>query len=315
MNSLTPRWIAHIALMAVLTPLAALGLTGCGSEGATVNSAGGPSNGATSTSGETTLTGGSSNETTGGPAEDIGQLCLFDNDCDALICVLRPDEGEKVCSEPCASDAACPEGWMYERSAEHDQDVCRPAPGRGLCDPCTDSEQCGGSEDLCLPLDEAPDTSVCARDCEEDREGCPDGYACVELIQNDSIFYQCQPDGGLCPEEGADRDGDTIPDGSDNCPGIPNLDQSDRDMDGVGDDCDNCPDDPNPNQADADGDRFGDACDAETVITNPQAGTFVGAGGMSSSPNYRVRGSLVPSDAPAMSSPNYRIKTLNIGNR
>ena len=49
--------------------------------------------------------------------------------------------------------------------------------------------------------------------------------------------------------------------GVDNCPSVPNDDQSDLDLDGVGDVCDNCPADPNPNQVDNDGDGIGDACD------------------------------------------------------
>ena len=43
-----------------------------------------------------------------------------------------------------------------------------------------------------------------------------------------------------------DRDTDGHPNGTDNCPDIPNADQADRDMDMRGDVCDACPDDPNP---------------------------------------------------------------------
>jgi len=43
-----------------------------------------------------------------------------------------------------------------------------------------------------------------------------------------------------------DRDGDTIPNSSDNCPGDPNPGQEDTDGDGKGDACDECPLDPNP---------------------------------------------------------------------
>jgi len=78
-----------------------------------------------------------------------------------------------------------------------------------------------------------------------------------------------------------DVDDDSIPDESDNCPAIPNSDQTDSDGDGIGDVCDTCPADPdndadgdgicgdvdncpaisNPDQTDSDGDGIGDTCD------------------------------------------------------
>ena len=80
-------------------------------------------------------------------------------------------------------------------------------------------------------------------------------------------------------DEGADRDGDGLADGSDNCPAADNADQRDTDGDGLGDACDpdpdgdglpqpggapdNCPLTPNPDQADADRDGIGDACDPD----------------------------------------------------
>jgi len=81
-----------------------------------------------------------------------------------------------------------------------------------------------------------------------------------------------------------DADKDTIADAQDNCPNVPNSDQSDIDNDGTGDVCDtctdtdgdgygnpgypqnacpedNCPDTVNANQTDRDQNGIGDACD------------------------------------------------------
>ncbi len=58
-----------------------------------------------------------------------------------------------------------------------------------------------------------------------------------------------------------DADADTIPDKTDNCVNVANLDQNDTDGDKIGDACDNCPNISNAAQGDADGDTAGDACD------------------------------------------------------
>lgn len=73
---------------------------------------------------------------------------------------------------------------------------------------------------------------------------------------------------------GCDRDGDRVPDESDNCPDAANREQADLDADGRGDVCDddldgdgaqntsdNCVDVSNPEQIDLDGDGDGDVCD------------------------------------------------------
>ena len=58
----------------------------------------------------------------------------------------------------------------------------------------------------------------------------------------------------------ADSDGDGLLLLADNCPAVPNPDQSDADHDGVGNSCDNCLLLFNPDQLDSDSDGRGDAC-------------------------------------------------------
>jgi hypothetical protein len=77
-----------------------------------------------------------------------------------------------------------------------------------------------------------------------------------------------------------DDDNDTIADADDNCPLLPNANQTDSDGDGLGNVCDgdddgdtisdnvdNCPLDLNPDQTDSDGDGLGDACDASPTLS------------------------------------------------
>jgi len=58
-----------------------------------------------------------------------------------------------------------------------------------------------------------------------------------------------------------DQDADGVTACRDNCPLVPNPDQTDLDLDGVGDVCDNCPSVYNPDQADTNGNGIGTACD------------------------------------------------------
>jgi len=64
--------------------------------------------------------------------------------------------------------------------------------------------------------------------------------------------------GGVCI---LDDDDDGLCSTEDNCPEVPNADQTDSDGDGVGDACDNCLPVANADQVDADVDGVGDLCD------------------------------------------------------
>ncbi|MDA0161268.1 thrombospondin type 3 repeat-containing protein [Solirubrobacter ginsenosidimutans] len=92
------------------------------------------------------------------------------------------------------------------------------------------------------------------------------------------------------PPPPLDSDGDGLPDVTDNCASVANLDQrdtdgdgpgdacdpivfrSDRDFDGVPDPVDNCVERANPAQEDFDGDGIGDACDESNGRLEPMVG-------------------------------------------
>lgn len=67
---------------------------------------------------------------------------------------------------------------------------------------------------------------------------------------------------------GDDTDKDWVFDDVDNCPSVPNPEQTDADADLVGDDCDNCPLVANADQLDDDSDGVGDVCEENCVISN-----------------------------------------------
>jgi formylglycine-generating enzyme required for sulfatase activity len=152
------------------------------------------------------------------------------------------------------------------------------------------------------PYDADPFNPYVCRDADED--GCDDCSSGIDDPMNDG---DDNDDDGLCDAGDPDDDDDGIPDGEDNCPFTPNVEQSDEDDDGIGDACDlclgdpfndydsdglctsedNCPSVPNPDQQDENGDGIGDACEvvpvglqfriAATEVTNGQYARFLNA--------------------------------------
>ncbi len=120
--------------------------------------------------------------------------------------------------------------------------------GNGMCDSGNpDGDSTTNLTDNC-PFD-ANNTQA-----DLDNDGTP-GVAGCDVLTDPSCG------GDLCDN---DDDGDTVLDGSDNCPRAANMNQLDSDMpsgDGIGDVCDNCVMVVNGTQADSDGDNRGDACD------------------------------------------------------
>ena len=94
------------------------------------------------------------------------------------------------------------------------------------------------------------DGGVLAADASSEPDGGPTGDA--ETPPTDAGSTDAGDAGTL--DAGSDA-------GADNCPDVPDSDQTDTDADGVGDVCDVCPEDPDSDQTDTDEDGVGDVCD------------------------------------------------------
>jgi hypothetical protein len=84
-----------------------------------------------------------------------------------------------------------------------------------------------------------------------------------------------------------DTDGDHVIDPIDNCPTVPNADQSDLDGDGRGDVCDNCVPLANSTQQDGNHNGIGDVCDA-LIAFLPSAGDIAALQASLDAPTARV---------------------------
>lgn len=88
------------------------------------------------------------------------------------------------------------------------------------------------------------------------------GEATSSMYKNEAGFFTTD-------EVAEDGDGDGVPNDEDNCPTVPNPDQTDSDSDDVGNACDNCPDVANSDQTDWDADDVGNMCDNCPGVANP----------------------------------------------
>jgi len=191
----------------------------------------------------------------------------------------------------------------------NEQDVCPETPnpeqtdldgdGQGdVCDTDRDGDGVEDKSDNCpgarnadqadRDADGRGDACSHRTDLDSDGDGLPDPPAVLDAAarlcdagQKTGCFDNCpaipNPDQTLAAcAEGADYDGDGVPDIRDNCIHVKNPDQAqtrnttltpdgdachqDHDADGVRDARDNCPLAKNPDQKDANGDGVGDAC-------------------------------------------------------
>ena len=167
-------------------------------------------------------------------------------------CTAAPADGVV-----CRADGDCPPGRSCR--AGLCQVVCE-----GDACVCTSDAQCSAGQ-LC---DRASGQCL-VPECTGDRECATDrGYRPGLLC-----------DRGACTvDPDLDEDGDSVPDGTDNCWMVVNTGQDDLDGDGVGDECDldrdgdglddqvdNCPGHPNDEQTDRNRNGVGDACEDDRV--------------------------------------------------
>ncbi|MEZ4433767.1 MAG: hypothetical protein R3F65_15275 [bacterium] len=154
------------------------------------------------------------------PPPAPGAPCQSPSECESGLCLSTARGG--LCTVPCATDGDdCPDGWFCGEHVAFTDPVCQPP--RGLCGACEGDAQCGGVDDLCLPLLGAGGATFCARDCAD--RPCPDGFECRTL----GADRQCQPVDDVCAGEivecpdafGPDRDADGSADGCDACPDLP----------------------------------------------------------------------------------------------
>jgi hypothetical protein len=78
------------------------------------------------------------------------------------------------------------------------------------------------------------------------------------------------------PDATDDFDHDGVPDATDNCPSVINVNQGNEDEDKFGDACDPCPVVADDNPANADGDEVADACDPQPMLAGDHIRYFEG---------------------------------------
>jgi hypothetical protein len=112
--------------------------------------------------------------------------------------------------------------------------------------------------------------------CDEAAPRCPEGQACIAGFCGGPPSGIDAPAGGDTHGTIDDRDGDGIPNATDNCPDLANADQANEDGDKFGDVCDPCPIEMNDTPTDPDGDGVADGCDPHPNLPGDKIAAFSG---------------------------------------
>lgn len=229
----TPLRLRHLLLFTLLLAVLAGGCgsdekakvaadtggAGSGSGTDTVSDTGADAQTDSSVSGDTSGSGDSAESPV------VCRPCVTNEDCGGDNLCINGGNGETFCGQSCAGpdDTSCPSGSVcLEVTADTTVFQCFPAdlrcnnpceglicdpgfvcdpdgdgfclPPRGLCEPCTNNEQCGGPADLCLQFDDAGTERACTIDCAADATVCPEGYFCATVGTGVDAPKQCVPD-------------------------------------------------------------------------------------------------------------------------
>ncbi|MCR9159155.1 MAG: putative metal-binding motif-containing protein [Nannocystaceae bacterium] len=165
---------------------------------------GGDTDGSNSDTSDTEDTAGDETGGTGAPA---GDPCTSSEDC-AGYCWNPKEEREGICVDECAPE--CPEAHYCDDVAIDGMtvEVCLPTP-QTFCDTCETNADCGGTDDLCVPLDGG---RYCTISCAGNPDICPAGFGCglIGDVGDGDPLLQCVPDNGICCIDG---DGDIYGEG------------------------------------------------------------------------------------------------------
>ena len=169
----------------------------------------------------------------------VGNDALIDQLCDSNVDIDSCATGQwkcsfgiLICTDDDALDDADGDGvWDCHDPCVGDETLIG-----NPCDSAVDPDDCSGGTYSCTS-----GTLLCTDDVFVDDEDADGVWDCHDTCPGTAVGVSVDSTGCSCTQAGpSDLDGDTIIDGCDNCPAMPNTDQADVDTDGVGDVCDVC---------------------------------------------------------------------------
>jgi len=123
--------------------------------------------------------------------------CDVNTQCLSSYCIAV-DEAEvaRRCSRTCQTE--CPNGWECKGIGGVGDPVfiCQP-PIDTLCEACEQDSDCQAVGAKCITFE---DGKYCGRDCQSQRDSCPAGYQCEEILNalGQIDAYQCLRTSGSC---------------------------------------------------------------------------------------------------------------------